>query len=83
MSKAIFPTMLTKKATLLSRLTRVDLLVVGVTYMGLSLIKVSGTLSLFIIVLILVLLKFFQKNFNKGFFRFLGSEKLLPWRYRL
>ena len=83
MSKGVFPTMLNKRATMLSSFTRSDLVIVGVAYFILSILKVSGIPSLLIIAVTVFILKFVQRNFQLGFFRHLKSEKKLSWGYKL
>lgn len=83
MSRNQFPTLLNQKATMLASLTRVDLLVVGSSYLILSWMKVSGLYSLSIIALILVSLKFVRKRLKQGFFAHLNDEKKLFWQFKL
>jgi hypothetical protein len=68
---------------MLASLTRVDLLVVGSSYLILSWMKVSGLYSLSIIALILVSLKFVRKRLKQGFFAHLNDEKKLFWQFKL
>lgn len=83
MSKATFPTLLTKKATMLASLTRFDLGVLGSSYLILSWMKVSGIYSVIVNAVLLLLLKVCQKRFMSGFFRFLNEERCLKWAYKL
>ncbi|WP_120404277.1 hypothetical protein [Halobacteriovorax sp. BALOs_7] len=83
MSRNQFPTLLNQKATMLASLTRIDLLVVGSSYLILSWMKVSGLFSLATIALILVCLKFVSKRLKQGFFSHLNDEKKLTWQFRL
>lgn len=83
MSRNQFPTLLNQKATMLASLTRVDLLVVGSSYLILSWMKVSGLYSLAMIALILVCLKFGSKRLKKGFFAYLNDDKKLSWQFKL
>ena len=64
---AEFPKFLTVKATMLGALTRDDIALVGFCYLFLSLIKVSGILSLFIITLTLITSYFIKRSLKKGF----------------
>ncbi|AYF43717.1 hypothetical protein BALOs_0707 [Halobacteriovorax sp. BALOs_7] len=68
---------------MLASLTRIDLLVVGSSYLILSWMKVSGLFSLATIALILVCLKFVSKRLKQGFFSHLNDEKKLTWQFRL
>ncbi len=83
MGKATFPTLLDKKATMLGSLTRYDLVFVGMAYLILSWMKVSGIYSLIINACLLVALKLCKKYFNKGFYQHLNDEKQLKWSYKL
>ena len=83
MSKGVFPTMLNKRATMLSSFTRADLVIVGISYFVLSIFKISGIPSLAVIATLVFALKFIQRNFQLGFFRNLKSEKKLSWGYKL
>ena len=83
MSRNQFPTLLNQRATMLASLTRIDLLVVGLSYLILSWMKVSGLYSLTIIALILVCLKFVNKRLKQGFFAHLNDDKKLSWQFSL
>ena len=83
MSRNQFPTLLNQRATILASLTRVDLLVVGSSYLILSWMRVSGLYSLAIIAFILVSLKFVSKRLKQGFFAHLNDEKKLSWQFKL
>lgn len=83
MSRNQFPTLLNQKATMLASLTRVDLLVVGSSYLILSWMRVSGLYSLAMIALILVSLKFIGKRLKHGFFAHLNDDKKLSWQFKL
>ncbi len=83
MSRNQFPTLLNQKATMLASLTRVDLLVVGSSYLILSWMKVPGLYSLGMIALILVCLKFIGKRLKQGFFAHLMDDKKLSWQFKL
>lgn len=77
MSRNCYPTLLNKKATMLGSLTRYDLVIIGVSYLILSWMKVSGLYSLVINALILVLIKFAKGKFQIGFFRNINGEYLI------
>ena len=68
---------------MLASLTRMDLLVVGSSYLILSWMKVSGIYSLSIIALILMCLKFINKRLKQGFFSNLSNPQKLSWQYKL
>lgn len=80
---AIFPTMLNKRATMISNFTRSDLIAVGISYLLLAILKLSGVISLLIIALILFSKKTFQKYFQIGFFKHLNGETKLSWSNQL
>ena len=79
----VFPTMLNKKATLMSSFTRSDLIVVGSSYMTMSLLHISGIPALIVIAAIIFCLKFIQRNFQLGFFRHLNDPRTIDWSYKL
>ncbi len=83
MSRNQFPTLLNQKAKMLGSLTRIDLLVVGSSYLILSWMKVSGLYSLTTIALILVCLKFVSNRLKQGFFTHLMDDKKLPWQFKI
>lgn len=83
MSKNQYPTLLNKKATMLGSLTRTDLLIVGVFYLLLSWMKVSGLYALVIIAIVVLLLKVVKKKIPKGFLIHLNDEEKLPWSFKL
>lgn len=62
---------------MLGNLTRYDLVIIGVSYLILSWMKVSGLYSLAINALILVLIKFAKGKFQVGFFRNFNGECLI------
>lgn len=62
---------------MLGNLTRYDLVIIGVSYLILSWMKVSGIYSLAINALILVLIKFAKGKFQVGFFRNFNGDCLV------
>jgi hypothetical protein len=83
MSKNQYPTLLNEKVTMLGNLTRIDLLIVGMCYLILSFMKVSGLYSLAIIAILLFLLKFLKKRLSKGFIGHIGDDQKLSWSFKL
>ena len=83
MSKNQYPTLLNEKVTMLGNLTRIDLLIVGMCYLILSSMKVSGLYSLAIIAILLFLLKFLKKRLSKGFIGHIGDDQKLSWSFKL
>jgi len=79
MGKAMFPTLLTKKATMFGSLTRFDLGVMGGMYLILSWINVSGLVAVGINAAILIAIKLVQKWVRPGFFKLFRSETRLEW----
>jgi hypothetical protein len=78
-----FPTMLNNKATMLGSLTRYDLVVLGVSHLLLSWMKVTGVYSLIINISILIFLKVIKKHFQTGFFKFLNDDQKFDWSYKI
>tara|TARA_B110000908_G_C9974960_1_gene322897 strand:+ start:274 stop:552 length:279 start_codon:yes stop_codon:yes gene_type:complete len=72
-----YPTLLNKRATMLGSLTRYDLSVIGVSYLVLSAMKVSGMYSLMINAFLLLILKVIKQRFQVGFFKHLGAKRLI------
>jgi hypothetical protein len=66
---ASYPKLLTTKATMLGVLTRDDIALVGLCYLFLGLIKVSGILSLLIIAFVLIGSSFLKRYLKKGFLK--------------
>lgn len=62
---------------MLGSLTRYDLVVIGVSYLILSWMKVSGIYSLLINAILLLILKLIKGKVPRGFFQNLRSESLL------
>lgn len=62
---------------MLGSLTRYDLCVVGLSYLILSWMRVSGIYSLMINALVLLILKVIKKRFQVGFFLHLGGDRLI------
>ena len=77
--KASYPSLLSKKATLIGNLTRTDLLVLGMSYLVLSWMKVSGLLSLLLIVFVLGVLVLIKKYVMPGFFSQLIWKRSFDW----
>jgi hypothetical protein len=77
MSKNCYPTLLNKKATMLGSLTRYDLLAVGLCYLCLSWMKVTGIYSLIINTLLVLALKMIKQKFQVGFFLHLNGDHLI------
>ena len=78
-----FPTLLTRQATLIGSLTRYDLALLGVSYLTLSWLQVSGAYSIGINLILLITFKFIQRRLQVGFFRFLLTKRCLEWRYSM
>ncbi|PIP93489.1 MAG: hypothetical protein COW00_14615 [Bdellovibrio sp. CG12_big_fil_rev_8_21_14_0_65_39_13] len=83
MSRATFPTLLKSRATLLGNFTRLDLLILGGSYLTLSFFKVSGILSLGINAVLYMSLKLIERHLPKGYFKGLLCTRYLPWSYQL
>ena len=81
--RSSYPSLLGKKATLVGGLTRADLAVVGASYLMLSWMKVSGLLSLLIVLVVLGGLALIKKFLMPGFFSQLIRKKSLNWRNSL
>lgn len=83
MSKAIFPTLLKSKATIMGSLTRFDLVILGGCYLVLSWMKVSGLLSLGINTFVFLILKLVDRNLPNGFIKGLRNRRILKWNYQM
>ena len=83
MSARTFPGLLSQKARPLVGLSRTHLVTLGGSYLLLSWVGVSGIASLVANALLLLILKFSEKWFRAGFFRFLLSPKVLFWVYKV
>jgi hypothetical protein len=77
MSKNCYPTLLNKKATMLGSLTRYDLVAVGLCYLFLSTIKVTGIYSLIINACLVLVLKIVKQRFQVGFFLHLNGDHVI------
>jgi len=77
MSRNSYPTLLNKKATMLGSLTRYDLSAVGICYLILSWMKVSGIYSLLINALLLLILRIIKQRFQVGFFLHLNGDRFI------
>lgn len=80
MGSPTFPTLLTKKATLMGSLTRYDLATLGGSYLVLSWMKVSGLYALAINALLLLIIKLAKKWLRPGFFVHLLDSDVSEWR---
>ena len=83
MKKATFPTLLHKKAKIMAGLTRVDLIILGISYFLMSAIHISGIFQVISMALLLFILKYMQKIINPGFFRFLWPKRQISWAYKI
>lgn len=79
---ASYPKLLTTKATMLGVLTRDDIALVGICYLFLSLLKVSGILSLLIIAFVLIGSSFIKRYLKKGFLKNLIDHLLSQSAWR-
>jgi hypothetical protein len=77
MSKNCYPTLLNKKATMLGSLTRYDLIAVGLCYLFLSMMNVTGIYSLIINTCLVLVLKIIKQKFQVGFFLHLNGEYVI------
>lgn len=78
-----FPTLLHKRAKILGGLTRLDLTLLGINYLILSFINVSGVFALISNIALLITIKLFQRHIPKGFLKFIGSSREYQWAYSL
>ena len=77
MSKNCYPTLLMKKATLMGNFTRFHLSMVGVIYLILSWMKVSGLWAIGINAGALLICIALEKKLVRGFFSHLWVERKL------
>jgi hypothetical protein len=77
MSKNCYPTLLRKKATLMGNFTRFHLTLVGIIYLILSWMKVSGLYALVINAVALLIIMTLERRLPKGFFLHLLEERRL------
>ena len=83
MGKNTFPTLLTTRATMLGPLTRNDLCFAGAGYILLSILNLSGILSLLVIVAGLIGLRHLRRVLPRGFFTHLTDATDLQWAKNL
>jgi hypothetical protein len=83
MSEAIFPTMLKHRATILGSLTRLDLILLGSSYLVLSYFKASGITMLIVSALLYFGAREVEKRVPHKFINFLNSPKNLSWNIKL
>ena len=83
MSKAKFPTLLSKKATMMLGLTRYDLMVFGISLMMSSWIGVKGLTAWITNIVILIVFRNIRTRLPKGIFQHLFDSKRLEWSYKI
>ena len=83
MSRAVFPTLLNQKASLIGALTREDLVLLGAFYLLLSWMKVEGLFSLGLIFSLYFVLKVARGKLPRGFFKHLKDSRVKNWSYKL
>lgn len=80
MSFGVYPRELKNQARILGSLNRSDLILVGVLYLGLSKLNISGIKGLIIIGVSLSSYKLLSRLINPGFFRFLNMSRVYEWK---
>jgi len=77
-----YPNLLNSKAQIVSTLNRLDLVMLAVSYLVLSKLKISGFLIFAILLIGLLIKKSIDKKLNFGFFKFLISKRVVSWRLK-
>ena len=77
-----YPNLLNNKAQIVSSLNRLDLVMLAISYLVLSKLKVSGLLIFVILLIGLLIKKSIDKRLNFGFFKFLFSKRVISWRLK-
>lgn len=79
MTNTSYPALLNRRARIFASLNRVDLIVLGITYLILTKLEYSGIGILLQSILILMINKTIMKKLERGFFRGLSRTKIIDW----
>lgn len=79
MTNITYPTLLNKRARIFASLNRVDLIVLGLTYLVLSKLDYSGIEILLISLVFLMMNKFLMSRLERSFFKGLSRSKVIDW----
>ncbi len=83
MKNSTYPDLLNKRARIFASLNRVDLIVLGCSYLVLAKIGISSLIILLISLGILGISKVVQKNIEPRFFENILSARIIRWRNSL
>ncbi len=83
MKNSSYPALLNKRARILASLNRTDLIVLGLNYLIMSNMKISGWKIICISLGLLVITKFVTSKLEKGFFEGLFTRRIVKWSYKI
>ncbi len=79
MTNTTYPTLLNKRARIFASLNRVDLIILGITYLVFSNLNYSGIEILLISLFFLIINKYFMSRLERRFLKGLSRTKVIDW----
>ena len=79
MRNTTYPTLLNKRARIFASLNRVDLIILGVTYLVFSKLDYSGIEILLVSLFFLIINKYLMSRLERGFLKGLSRTKVIDW----
>ncbi len=83
MKNSSYPALLNKRARILASLNRTDLIVLGLNYLIMSNLKISGWKIMCISLALLIITKLITTRLEKGFFEALFTKRIIKWNYKI
>ena len=79
MNNSNYPALLNRRARIFASLNRSDLVVLGLSYLVLTKIGLSGVMILLVSIVILLIHKLFMSRLRRGFFKGLSRTRVIDW----
>ena len=79
MTNTTYPTLLNKRARIFASLNRVDLIILGITYLVSSKLDYSGIEILLISLFFLIINKYLMSRLERSFLKGLSRTKVIDW----
>lgn len=83
MKNITYPSLLKKKARIFANFNRTDLIVIGISFITLSSLKLNGLSSLSIMLVVLFTFKAISSRTPRGFFLGIRGDRYLKWHHSL
>ena len=79
MNNSNYPALLNRRARIFASLNRSDLVVLGLSYLVLTKLGLSGVMILLVSIIILLTHKLLMNRLRRGFFKGLSRTRVIDW----